>query len=152
MVAAKLPSKDKRKWKFSALHHFFGYEGRCAAPSNYDANYCYSLGYTASCLIATGKNGYMASVRNTTAPTAEWVAGGIPITMMMNMETKEGRPVPVIRKALVDLNGAPFKTFAAARNEWALNTSYIYPGPIQYFGPTEVCDQPTKTLLLEQNK
>ncbi|MDR2498570.1 MAG: diphosphate--fructose-6-phosphate 1-phosphotransferase [Tannerellaceae bacterium] len=150
MVAAKLPTGQV--WKFSPQHHFFGYEGRCAAPSNYDANYCYSLGYTASCLIATGKSGYMASVRNTTAPASEWIAGGIPITMMMNMETKEGKRVPVIRKALVDLNDAPFQTFAAARNEWALNTSYLYPGPIQYFGPTEVCDRPTQTLLLEKSK
>jgi len=142
----------KYKGTFAALHHFFGYEGRCAAPSNYDADYCYSLGYTASRLIASGKTGYMASVRNTTAPAEQWIAGGIPVTMMMNMETRNGKQKPVIQKALVKLDGAPFKAFAAHRDEWALTTSYIYPGPIQYFGPTEVCDQPTKTLLLEQGK
>jgi pyrophosphate--fructose-6-phosphate 1-phosphotransferase len=154
MVGTKLAEwkkEERYKGKFSALHHFFGYEGRCAAPSNYDADYCYSLGYTASCLIAAGKTGYMASVRNTTAPVDKWIAGGIPITMMMNMEKRDGERKPVIRKALVDLNGAPFKTFAARRDEWAVATSYVYPGPIQYFGPTEVCDKPTLTLQLEQN-
>ena len=153
MVRAKLP--ENRTWKFSPLHHFFGYEGRCAAPSNYDANYCYSLGYTASRLIAAGKTGYMSSVRNTTAPASEWIAGGIPITMMMNMEIREGVWVPVIRKALVDLDGAPFKTFVANRDNWAINTCYAYPGPIQYFAPadnSEVCDQRTKTLDLEQQR
>ena len=114
--------------------------------SNYDADYCYALGYNASQLIAAGKTGYMSSVRNTTAPAAEWVAGGIPITMMMNMERRHGEMKPVIQKALVDLNGAPFKTFAANREQWAKETCYVYPGPIQYFGPTEVCDQTTKTL------
>ena len=133
-------------------HHFFGYEGRCAAPSNYDADYCYSLGYTASMLIANGKTGYMSSVRNTTAPAEEWIAGGVPITMMMNMERRHGEMKPVIQKALVKLDGAPFKTFAAMRDQWAMTTDYVYPGPIQYFGPTEVCDQPTKTLQLEQAK
>ena len=155
MVANKL-SEWKKEGKFNssfnAQHHFFGYEGRCAAPSNYDADYCYALGYTASQLIASGKTGYMASVRNTTAPAAEWVAGGIPITMMMNMERRHGEMKPVIQKALVDLNGAPFKTFAAKRDEWAKETCYVYPGPIQYFGPTEVCDQTTVTLALEQAK
>ncbi|OAV72292.1 6-phosphofructokinase [Bacteroidales bacterium Barb6] len=153
MVARKLAQWKKEgtfKGKFSALHHFFGYEGRCAAPSNYDADYCYSLGYTASCLIASGKTGYMSSVRNTTAPADHWIAGGIPVTMMMNMEKRHGEMKPVIRKALVELDGAPFKTFAAKREEWALTTSYVYPGPIQYFGPTEVCDEPTKTLQLER--
>ena len=153
MVATKLAAwkkEGKYAGKFSTQHHFFGYEGRCAAPSNFDADYCYSLGYNASMLIASGKTGYMSSVRNTTAPAAEWVAGGIPITAMMNMERRNGEMKPVIRKALVELDGAPFKAFAAVRDEWAANTCYIYPGPIQYFGPSEVCDQTTKTLQYEQ--
>ena len=153
MVAVKLAKwKEEGKFvgKFAAQHHFFGYEGRCAAPSNYDADYCYSLGYTASALIAAGKTGYMSSVRNTTAPAEEWIAGGIPITMMMNMERRHGEMKPVIQKALVKLDGAPFLEYAAHRAEWAKCTDYVYPGPIQYFGPTEVCDQPTKTLVLEQ--
>ena len=153
MVAVKLAQwKEEGKFvgKFAAQHHFFGYEGRCAAPSNYDADYCYALGYTASMLIANGKTGYMSSVRNTTAPAEEWIAGGVPITMMMNMERRHGEMKPVIQKALVKLDGAPFKAFAAKRDEWAIETAYVYPGPIQYFGPTEVCDQPTKTLALEQ--
>ena len=135
--------------KFSAQHHFFGYEGRCAAPSNFDADYCYSLGYNASRLIAAGKTGYMSVIRNTTAPAAEWIAGGVPITMMMNLERRSGKMKPVIRKALVELDGAPFKYFAAHRDQWAAETCYVYPGAIQYWGPTEVCDQPTKTLKLE---
>jgi len=138
--------------KFSAINHFFGYEGRCAIPSNFDADYCYSLGYTASVLIGAGKSGYMASVRNTHLNADKWIAGGVPITMMMNMERRHGQMKPVIQKALVNLNGAPFKQFASKRDDWALKTQYIYPGPIQYFGPSEVCDQPTKTLLLEQKK
>lgn len=153
MVATKLASwKEEGKFtgKFAAQHHFFGYEGRCAAPSNFDADYCYSLGYAASALIANGKTGYMSSVRNTTAPADEWIAGGVPITMMMNMERRHGEMKPVIQKALVKLDGAPFKAFAAQRDTWAKETAYVYPGPIQYFGPTEVCDQPTKTLQLEQ--
>ncbi|WP_294585744.1 diphosphate--fructose-6-phosphate 1-phosphotransferase [uncultured Bacteroides sp.] len=155
MVGTKLAQwKEEGKFtgKFAAQHHFFGYEGRCAAPSNYDADYCYSLGFTASMLIANGKTGYMSSVRNTTAPAAEWIAGGVPITMMMNMERRHGEMKPVIQKALVKLDGAPFKTFAAKRDCWAMKTDYVYPGPIQYFGPTEVCDQATKTLQLEQAK
>ena len=155
MVAKKLAAwkaEGKFVGKFSAQHHFFGYEGRCAAPSNFDADYCYSLGYTASMLIANGKTGYMSSVRNTTAPAAEWIAGGVPITMMMNMERRHGEMKPVIQKALVKLDGAPFKKFAACREAWAKETAYVYPGPIQYFGPTEVCDEPTKTLQLEQAK
>ena len=155
MVGKKLAAwkaEGKFVGKFSAQHHFFGYEGRCAAPSNFDADYCYSLGYTASLLIASGKTGYMSSVRNTTAPAAEWIAGGVPITMMMNMERRHGEMKPVIQKALVKLDGAPFKAFAAQREAWAKETAYVYPGPIQYFGPTEVCDQPTKTLQLEQAK
>ena len=155
MVAQKL---DRRKkvgkyvGKFAALHHFFGYEGRCAAPSNYDADYCYALGTSAAQLIANGKTGYMAIVKNTTAPADQWIAGGVPITMMMNMEKRNGEMKPVIRKALVELEGAPFKCFAAQRDRWARETAYVYPGPIQYWGPTEVCDQPTKTLALEQAK
>ena len=152
MVKKDLKSRKNFKGKFSALNHFFGYEGRCAAPSNFDADYCYSLGYNAAMLIADGKTGYMSSVRNTTAPAAEWVAGGIPITAMMNMERRAGEMKPVIRKALVELDGAPFKAFAAMRDEWAKETLYVYPGPIQYFGPSEVCDQTTKTLQYEQAK
>ena len=155
MVAQKLEKmkkKGKYTGKFSAQHHFFGYEGRCAAPSNFDADYCYALGTSAAQLIANGKTGYMAIVKNTTAPADQWIAGGVPITMMMNMEKRNGEMKPVIRKALVGLDGAPFKEFAAHRDEWARKTAYIYPGPIQYWGPTEVCDQPTKTLALEQAK
>ena len=144
--------EGRYRGKFATQMHFFGYEGRCAAPSNYDADYCYSLGYAASCLIRAGKTGYMASVRNTTAPAAEWTAGGIPITMMMNMEQRDGVMKPVIRKALVQLDGAPFRAYAGMRDEWAMTTDYVYPGPIQYFGPSEVCDAPTKTLQLEQGK
>ena len=146
---AEMKKEGKFVGKFSAQHHFFGYEGRCAAPSNFDADYCYSLGYNASRLIACGKTGYMSVIRNTTAPAAEWIAGGVPITMMMNLEKRNGKMKPVIRKALVELDGAPFKYFAANREDWALNTRYVYPGSIQYWGPTEVCDQPTMTLKLE---
>ncbi len=149
---AEMKAEGKYVGKFSTQHHFFGYEGRCAAPSNYDADYCYSLGFNASRLIAAGKTGYMSIIKNTTAPAAEWIAGGVPITMMMNIERRNGADKPVIRKALVELDGAPFKFFAAHREEWARQTAYVYPGPIQYFGPTEVCDQPTKTLQLEQAK
>ena len=155
MVAQKLEKMKKEgkyTGKFAALHHFFGYEGRCAAPSNFDADYCYALGTSAAQLIANGKTGYMAIVKNTTAPAEQWIAGGVPITMMMNMERRAGEMKPVIRKALVELDGAPFKAFAAHRDEWARKTAYVYPGPIQYWGPTEVCDQPTKTLALEQAK
>ena len=136
--------------KFAAQHHFFGYEGRCAAPSNYDADYCYALGASAAQLIASGKTGYMAIVKNTTAPADQWVAGGVPITMMMNMERRNGEMKPVIRKALVELDGKPFKAFAAVRDVWARETAYVYPGPIQYWGPTEVCDNPTLTLTYEK--
>ncbi|MBQ4414184.1 diphosphate--fructose-6-phosphate 1-phosphotransferase [Xylanibacter ruminicola] len=155
MVAQKLEKMKKEgkyTGKFSAQHHFFGYEGRCAAPSNFDADYCYALGTSAAQLIANGKTGYMAIVKNTTAPAEQWIAGGVPITMMMNMEKRAGEMKPVIRKALVELDGAPFKTFAAQRDRWARETAYVYPGPIQYWGPTEVCDQPTRTLALEQGK
>jgi len=153
MVKTKLDEmkKDgKYVGKFNAQYHFFGYEGRCAAPSNFDADYCYSLGYTAAVLVASGKTGYMSSVRNLTAPAEEWLAGGVPITMMLNMEKRHGHMKPVIQKALVDLKGAPYRYFISKRGEWALNTSYVYPGPIQYFGPTEVCDPTTETLKLEQ--
>lgn len=149
---AELKKAGKYDGKFSPQVHFFGYEGRCAAPSNYDADYCYSLGYTASALIGAGKTGYMSSVRNTTAPADQWIAGGVPVTMMMNMERRHGEMKPVIQKALVKLDDAPFKFFAANRENWAINTEYVYPGPIQYFGPTEVCDQTTVTLRLEQGK
>ena len=155
MVAQKLEKMKKAGkfvGKFAAQHHFFGYEGRCAAPSNFDADYCYALGTSAAQLIAAGKTGYMAIVQNTTAPAAEWKAGGVPITMMMNMERRAGEMKPVIRKALVELDGAPFKEFASKRDEWARETSYIYPGPIQYWGPSSVCDRPTMTLALEQQK
>ena len=148
----EMKAAGKYAGKFSAQHHFFGYEGRCAAPSNFDADYCYSLGYNASRLIAAGKTGYMSVIKNTTAPAAEWIAGGVPITMMMNLERRSGKDKPVIRKALVELDGAPFRYFAARREAWAKETCYIYPGAIQYWGPTEVCDQPTKTLQLEHQK
>ena len=153
MVSTKLKgmkAEGKYNGKFAAQVHFFGYEGRCAAPSNYDADYCYSLGYNAAALIGAGKTGYMSSVRNTTKPADQWIAGGIPITMMMNIERRHGEDKPVIRKALVELEGAPFKFFAANRADWAVKTAYVYPGPIQYFGPSEVCDLVTKTLELEQ--
>jgi len=151
-LLAKWKKEGKYDGKFAAQHHFFGYEGRCAAPSNFDADYCYSLGVSAAQLIANDKTGYMAIVKNLTAKTDEWKAGGVPITMMMNMEKRNGEMKPVIRKALVDLDGKPFKTFAAKRDEWAKNTEYVYPGPIQYWGPSDVCDQPTKTLKLESEK
>ena len=147
---AQMAAEGKYVGKFAAQHHFFGYEGRCAAPSNFDADYCYALGTSAAQLIANGKTGYMAIVKNTTAPADEWIAGGVPITMMMNMERRNGEMKPVIRKALVELDGAPFKALVAHRDEWAKNTCYIYPGPIQYWGPSAVCDRPTATLALEQ--
>ena len=154
MVAKRLiqlKAEKKYNGKFSAINHFFGYEGRCAIPSNFDADYTYSLGFTASVLISEGKTGYMSSVRNLTAPAAEWIAGGVPITMMMNMEKRHGKMKPVIQKALVLLDGAPLKFFASQREDWAdEKSSYVYPGPVQYYGPSEVCDQPTRTLLLEK--
>lgn len=147
-----LKKQGDNKVKFSALNHFFGYEGRCAAPSNFDSDYCYSLGQTAALLVAEGKSGYMASIQNTTASSDQWIATGVPITMMMNMERRHGHMKPVIQKALVRLDDAPFKEFAAKRKEWALKTSYVYPGPIQYWGPATVCDASTKTLQLERRK
>ena len=138
------------KGKFSALHHFFGYEGRCAFPSNFDADYCYSLGYNAFMLIQYGYNGYLSKISNLSKPAEEWVAGGMPITKMMNIERRHGEDKPVIRKALVELDGKPFKYFEAHREEWSKETCYLYPGAIQYYGPREVCDITTVTLLLEQ--
>jgi len=152
MVAEKLKVLKKKgiyKGKFSAQNHFFGYEGRCAAPSNFDADYAYALGYTASALIGAGKTGYMSSVRNLTAPASKWIAGGVPLTMMMNIERRHGEDKPVIRKALVDLEGKPFQTLAKQRDQWAVETCYVYPGPIQYFGPEDVTDQCSETLTLE---
>ena len=144
--------QGKFKGKFAALHHFFGYEGRCATPSNFDCNYCYALGTSAAQLVANGKTGYRAIVKNTTAPAEEWVAGGVPITKMMNLERRNGQMKPVIKKALVLLDGEPFKELVERRKDWAVNTRYVYPGPIQYFGPLEVCDQCTMTLALEHKK
>ena len=138
------------KGKFSPIHHFLGYEGRCAFPSNFDADYCYSLGYNAFMLIQYGFNGYLSKVSNLSKPAEEWVAGGMPITKMMNIERRHGHDKPVIRKALVELDSKPFKFFEANREKWAVETCYVYPGAIQYFGPGEVCDTTTKTLALEK--
>jgi diphosphate-dependent phosphofructokinase len=148
---AEMKSGGRFSGKFSTQSHFFGYEGRCAFPSNFDADYCYSLGYNAFLLIGRGFTGYMSSIRNLSEPADEWVAGGIPITMMMNLEQRHGAMKPVIKKALVELDGRPFKSFAAHRDGWAVKTSYLYPGAVQYYGPDEVCNQPTITLTLEQS-
>lgn len=150
MVAKELKKRSDFKGKFAALNHFFGYEGRCAAPSNFDADYCYSLGFAASVLAFNKMNGYMSSVRNLTKGIENWTAGGIPITMMMNIERRHGADKPVIQKALVELDGAPFKYFAAHRDVWAKTESYTYPGPIQYWGPSEVCDVTNFTIKLER--
>ena len=153
LVADKLKAmaaEGKYDGKFSPLHHFFGYEGRCAFPSNFDADYCYSLGYNAFMLIQYGYTGYLSKVSNLSRPAEEWVAGGMPITKMMNIERRHGEDKPVIRKALVELDGAPFKYFEAHRAEWAVETAFTYPGAIQYYGPAEVCDITTITLALEQ--
>ena len=153
MVAKKLQKmKDEGRFvgKFKTQHHFFGYEGRCADPSNFDADYCYALGFNATMLINAGATGYMSAIRHLAKPAAEWEAGGIPITMMMNMEHRNGKQKPVIKKALVDLKGKPFKVFANSRKLWAKETCYIYPGPIQYFGSPEMCDQTSCTLYYEQ--
>ena len=155
LVADKLAARKAAgtyKGKFSTLHHFLGYEGRCAFPSNFDSDYCYSLGYNAFMLIQYGYNGYLSKVSNLSAPANEWVAGGMPITKMMNIERRHGEDKPVIKKALVELDGAPFKYFEAHREEWALETCFKYPGAIQYYGPTEVCDITTVTLALEHAK
>ncbi len=138
------------KGKFNPLHHFLGYEGRCAFPSNFDADYCYSLGYNAFMLIQYGYTGYLSKVSNLSKPAEEWVAGGMPITKMMNIERRHGADKPVIRKALVELDGAPFRYFAQHREQWAVETCYVFPGAIQYFGPSQVCDITTRTLALEQ--
>lgn len=145
----QLRAEGKYAGKFAAMHHFFGYEGRCAFPSNFDADYCYGLGFTASCLINAGVTGYMSSMRNLTKASVQWLPGGIPITMMMNMERRHGAMKPVIQKALVDLKGNAFRYFASKRDSWSINDSYVYPGPVQYYGPAEVCDQPTLTLQYE---
>lgn len=145
-----MKSHGETEAKFSPLAHFFGYEGRCAAPSNFDADYTYSLGYAAAQLVRGGLTGYTVNVQNVTKSSDEWIAGGTPVTMMLNMEQRKGKPTPVIKKALVDLNDAPFKAFAANRDDWAVNDRYLFPGPIQYFGPSEVCDATTVTLALEK--
>ncbi len=149
---AKRKAAGTYKGKFGTQHHFFGYEGRCAFPSNFDADYCYSLGYNAFMLIQYGYTGYLSKVSNISRPAEEWVAGGMPITKMMNMERRNGEDKPVIRKALVELDGAPFKYFEAHRDEWAVKTSFTYPGAIQYYGPAEVCDLTTRTLALEKGQ
>ena len=137
--------------KYAVQTHFFGYEGRCAFPSNFDADYCYSLGYNAFMLIQYGYNGYLSKVSNLSKPAEEWVAGGMPITKMMNIERRHGEDKPVIKKALVELDGKPFKYFEAHRDEWAAETAYVFPGAIQYYGPAEVCDLTTRTLALEKS-
>ncbi len=147
----ELKSQDKFKGKFKTQHHFLGYEGRAAFPSNFDANYTYALGYNAYVLISFGLTGYITSIRNLSRPSEQWVPGGIPITMMMNLERRHGAMKPVIKKALVDLEDKPFKVFAAKRGEWALKTSYTYPGAIQYFGPEDVCNEPPMTIAIEQS-
>ena len=155
MVKENLAARKKAgtyTGKFSPLHHFLGYEGRCAFPSNFDADYCYSLGYNAFMLIQYGYTGYLSKISNLSKPATEWVAGGMPITKMMNMERRHGEDKPVIKKALVELDGAPFKYFEARRDDWAVNTDYVYPGAIQYYGPAEVGDITTVTLALEQGK
>ncbi len=149
-MLSEMKKKGSYKGKFSSYTHFFGYEGRCAFPSNFDSDYCYALGFTAFILISSGVTGYLSSVRNLTANAKDWTAGGIPLTMMMNMEQRHGSKKPVIRKALVELDGKPFKTFAKSRDEWAVTTSFVFPGAIQYYGSSEVCDQTTQTLKLER--
>ena len=147
---AKRKEAGTYKGKFGAQHHFFGYEGRCAFPSNFDADYCYSLGFNAFMLIQYGFTGYLSKVSNISKPADEWVAGGMPITKMMNMERRNGKDKPVIRKALVELDGKPFKYFEANRAKWAVETCFTFPGAIQYFGPSDVCDRTTVTLALEK--
>ena len=148
----ELKKEGKYDGKFNALHHFFGYEGRCAFPSNFDSDYCYSLGYNAFMLIQSGCTGYLSSIRNLSAPATEWKAGGMPITKMMNIERRHGEDKPVIKKALVELDGKPFKYFSERREQWAKETCFTYPGAIQYYGPESVCDITTVTLKLEQSK
>ena len=148
----ELKSQGDYIGKFNPQSHFFGYEGRCAFPSNFDADYCYSLGFNAFALINFGLTGYLSSVRNLTAPASEWIAGGVPLTMMMNMEKRHGEMKPVIQKALVKLNGPVFKQLEQNREDWAMNDRYLFPGAIQYFGPSSVCDITTCTLQLERSK
>lgn len=140
------------KASFAPLPHYFGYEGRCAAPSNFDADYCYTLGFTAALLIRDGLTGTIASVSGLARPATEWQAGGVPLARMMNIERRHGKMVPVIKKALVELDGTPFREFEKHRAAWAIETSYAFPGPIQYFGPEEVCDTTTATLRLETER
>jgi pyrophosphate--fructose-6-phosphate 1-phosphotransferase len=147
---AELKKKDKYKGKFSSVTHFFGYEGRCGFPSNFDANYTYALGYNSAVLILNGLTGYMSFVGNLLKTPKQWVCGGIPITMMMNIERRNGKDIPVIQKALVDLNGKPFEEFVKMRDKWAMSESYLFPGPIQYFGPANVSGITTRTLQYEQ--
>jgi pyrophosphate--fructose-6-phosphate 1-phosphotransferase len=147
-----MKAKNLYNGKFSALTHFFGYEGRCAFPTNFDADYCYSLGFSAFILIASGLTGYLSSVKNLIAPADQWVAGGIPLTMMMDLEHRHGAQKPVIKKALVELDGKPFKKFVSLRDQWAEKTCFLFPGAIQYYGPPEVCDQPSITLKIEHEK
>lgn len=146
-----LKAKGDTKAKFSPLSHFFGYEGRCAIPTNFDADYCYSLGCTAAQLVRANLTGYTAYVSNLTKPSSQWVAGGVPVTMMLCLEMRKGKPTPVIKKALVELESGPFRAFAVNREKWAIGDEYVFPGPIQYFGPPEISDAPTKTLAFEHN-
>lgn len=146
----RLKLKGEYNGKFSALAHFFGYEGRCAFPTNFDADYCYGLGFSSFLLLSAELTGYISNLANLHKPADQWIPGGVPLTMMMNMEQRYGKRKPVIRKALVELDGAPFKAFAAQRDKWAVETDYTFPGAIQYYGPTEVCDQPSETLKLEK--
>ena len=147
---AELKSAGKYDGKFSTQAHFFGYEGRCAFPSNFDSDYCYTLGYSAFILMAQGLTGYISNVSNLHLPASKWAAGGVPLTMMMNMEQRHGHMKPVIKKALVELDGAPFKEFASKRDVWAVETAFTFPGAIQYYGPDDVCNMPTKTLIAEK--
>ena len=148
----EMKAEGKYCGKFNALNHFFGYEGRCAFPSNFDADYCYSLGYNAFLLIANGLTGYMSVVTGLSEGPAAWKAGGMPITKMMNIERRHGEDKPVIRKALVRLDGKPFKYFESQRKKWEIETCFTFPGAIQYYGPEEVCDITTRTLALEMGK
>ena len=145
-------SEEKFSGEFKAVAHFLGYEGRCSAPSNFDANYTYALGRTAAVLAAFGITGYMCAVTNLASPASRWKAGGVPLTSLMNIETRKGKKIAVIKKSLVQMNGAPFQAFVSARERWEIEDDYVYPGAIQYFGPAEVCDVTTKTLLLEREK
>jgi pyrophosphate--fructose-6-phosphate 1-phosphotransferase len=155
MVTSKmleLKNDGKFKGKFSTQHHFLGYEGRSAFPSNFDANYCYALGYNACILIKEGLSGYMSAIRNLARPVNEWKPSGIPLTMLMNLEQRSGRLKPVVKKAFVNLNGKPFRTFLGKRDQWAIKTSFISPGPIQFYGPDYICNLPSKTLHLEHEE